>query len=190
MRCVYPEKLAFSDIHIFHLGLCTWNKVKVATGLHMERYFFNSFVAGTRHSPDHKLYVFGGFDENNFAGNNVNRLELLEDEARYVRNLKEDMSYADMCREIQKRKRIAEHENSRDNYHDILEMVNKKQKLQEQAAKEASEKATKKNPKAPFAASSLGQQEVFRGFSALPDPFLDEMNSKLLRVGKRAPVLS
>ena len=58
----------------------------------MERYFFNSFVAGSPRSSDHKLYVFGGFDEENFAGNNVHRLELLEDEARYVRNLKDDMS--------------------------------------------------------------------------------------------------
>ena len=156
----------------------------------MERYFFNSFVVGSPRSPDHKLYVFGGFDENNFAGNNVHRLELLEEEARFVRALKEDMTYADMCREIQKRKRIAEHENSKDNYQDILEMVNKKQKQQEQAAKEASEKAALKNPRAPFAASLLGQQEVFRGFSALPDPFLEEMNSRVLRVSKRAPVLS
>ena len=137
--------------------------------------------------------MFGGFDETNFAGNNIHRLELVEEEARYIRNFKEELSYLELNREVHRRKRIMNNENEKDKYKDILEMVNKKQKQQDHLALK-NEKHPNKNNKEdssePEIQTENSMANVFRGFSPLPDPFLDEVNRKVLRMGRMKGLLN
>ena len=83
-------RTAFSDVYILNLNDLVWCQVKLSSGQSMERYLFNSFVL------NNKLLVFSGLNYRNFAGCNVNRLELLEEEANFLKVYKEEnVDYGD-----------------------------------------------------------------------------------------------
>ena len=58
------------------------------------------------------MFVFGGLTDTNFAGYNVSRLELLEDDAKYIKNVDTLKSFQEVDREIRKKKKIIEREKS------------------------------------------------------------------------------
>jgi hypothetical protein len=137
----------------------------------MERYMFNSFVW------DHKLFVFGGLNDRNFAGCNVNRLELLEEEAKFLKGYKEEnCDYGDYMKKMEKKKKKNE---KKPDFNEILEMVSKKQKndniLNQPMTNRNSKKIFYEEKSSPVIQSSAN----YRGFAALPDPFLDLINRRL-----------
>lgn len=170
-------RTAFGDIHILNLNYLVWCQVKVNSGPAMERYAFNSFV------NDHKLYVFGGLNDGNFIGCNVNRLELIEEEAKYIKGFGEVANYDEYQRIMKKKKKKEE---KKPNYDDLVEEFHKKQsKTELPAIKAVTSRPTKKRglfgEESPTA---VNENSVFRGFAAVPDPFLDLINSKLKKKNK------
>lgn len=132
---------------------------------------FNSFVW------DHKLFVFGGLNDRNFAGCNVNRLELLEEEAKFLKGYKEEnFDYGDYMKKMQKKKKKNE---KKPDYNEILEMVTKKQKNDINITQGLTHRNSKKifldEKSSPVIQSSANN----RGFAAVPDPFLDLINRRL-----------
>lgn len=167
-------RTAFSDIHILNLNYLVWCQVKVNSGPSMERYGFNSFV------KDHKLYVFGGLNDNNFVGCNVNRLELIEEEAKYIKGYGEVVANYDEYQRMMKKKK--KKEEKKPTYDDLVEELQKKNNRVELPAIKASTHRPGRK-KAIFGEDSMAaganESSVFRGFAAIPDPFLDIINSKL-----------
>ena len=177
-------RLAFGDVYILNLNYLVWSTVKIINGSSIERYLFNSFVYGKSRiaNLDHKLYVFGGLTDTNFAGCNVSRLELIEDDAKVVKTLKDDIKYADLAKEMKRKK---EKENMKANFDDILEMVSKRQKaidtLQTQSFAKSPINPMERlgAPKLSLPGTTSGSQShTYRGFKALPDAFLDMVNSR------------
>lgn len=171
-------RTAFSDIHILNLNYLVWCQVKANTGPSMERFGFNSFLY------DHKLFVFGGLNDNNFLGCNVNRLELLEEEAKYIKGFGEVVANYDEYQKQMKKKK--KKEEKKPTYDEIVEEFHKKQtKVELPPIKAMTSRPTKK--KGLFGtddsqiAGVANEVSVFRGFAAVPDPFLDIINSKLKR---------
>lgn len=152
---------ALSDIYILDVNFLVWHSVKANNSLGMERYLFSSFI------HDHKLYVFGGLNDSNFLGFNISRLELVESEAKFIKNIRPDERYTDVAREIKRKKQQLETARLKD-YDNILEMVHQKQNQREE------EIGQSPGPVRPLEEEKF----MYRGFTALPDPFLDVMNKK------------
>lgn len=165
-------KTAFSDIHILNLNYLVWCQVKANSGPSLERYLFNSFLW------DNKLVVFGGLNDRNFAGCNVNRLELLEEEAKFLKGYKEEnCTYEGYMKKMERKRKKNE---KKTDYNEILEMVNKKQKselnlIQSQSFTHRPNKNVQYGEKS----SQDAAPGTFRGFAAVPDPFLDLINRRI-----------
>lgn len=166
-------KTAFSDVHILNLTYLVWCKVKTNAGPSLERYLFNSFLW------DHKLYVFGGLNDKNFAGCNVNRLELLEEEAKFIKGFKDDqeVNFEGYMKSMNKKKQLKE---KKTDFNDILAMINNKQSQDDIKVKNFHEKYSKKYTGVMDATQAEEPRSAtHRGFVPFPDPFLDLINNRL-----------
>ena len=74
------------------------------------------------------MFVFGGLTDTNFAGYNVSRLELVEDDVKYIKNVDTIKSFQEVDREIRKKKKMFEIEKSA-NLDKVVEQAGKKSSL-------------------------------------------------------------
>ena len=130
------------------------------------------------------MFVFGGLTDTNFAGYNVSRLELVEDDFKYIKNVDTIKSFQEVDREIRKKKKMFEIEKSA-NLDKVVEQAGKKSSLQhtdsnDRMVEQGSKKLEKSNSKV----------FTLRGFKAVPDPFLEIINQKAPRKALHSPAKS
>lgn len=191
-------RMALGELYVLNVNYLVWShlNIPVPNGLHIERYSFNSVL------HDHKLIIFGGLTDQNFAGFNVGRLELVESEARLVKSLKPDQKYPDLVKDLVKKRKQLEIRADKEELENIAKKQNSSRLKSSQPSEQLDEYSSSAIPIHEFSnASGLNDSSViskpvpevslpvetsplkrsptmFRGFAALPDAFLDVMNQK------------